>query len=69
MKSMTPKQNKLLMSKLRQPVHISYISKYILRESVEETQKILNILVNENQIEESQISEGYYVVKVSKIQD
>jgi len=66
---MTPKQNKLLMSKLRQPVHISYISKYILRESVEETQKILNILVNENQIEESQISEGYYVVKVSKIQD
>ena len=64
---MTPNQNKLLMSKLRQPVHISYISKYILKESEEETLRILNLLIDENQIEESLISEGYYVVKVPKI--
>jgi len=64
---MTPNQNKLLMSKLRQPVHISYISKYILKESEEETLRILNLLIDENQIEESPISEGYYVVKVPKI--
>jgi hypothetical protein len=64
---MTPNQNKLLMSKLRQPVHISYISKYILKESEEETLRILNLLIDENQIEESPISEGYYVVKVQKV--
>jgi hypothetical protein len=55
------------MSKLRQPVHISYISKYILKESEEETLRILNLLIDENQIEESPISEGYYVVKVQKV--
>ena len=66
---MTPNQNKLLMSKLRQPVHISYISKYILKESEEETLRILNLLIDENQIEESPISEGYYVVKVQEIQN
>jgi hypothetical protein len=66
---MTPNQNKLLMSKLRQPVHISYISKYILKETEEVTQKILNELINENQIEESPLSKGYYVVKVQEIQN
>jgi len=64
---MTPNQNKLLMSKLRQPVHISYISKYILKETDEETQKILNELIEDDQIEESPLSEGYYVVKSQKI--
>jgi len=57
------------MSKLRQPVHISYISKYILKENEEVTQKILNELINENQIEESPLSQGYYVVKVQEIQN
>jgi hypothetical protein len=57
------------MSKLRQPVHISYISKYIIKESEEETLKILNELIDENQIEESPLSKGYYVVKVQEIQN
>jgi hypothetical protein len=64
---MTPNQNKLLMSKLRQPVHISYISKYILKETDEETLRILNKLIEDDQIEESPLSEGYYVVKPQKI--
>jgi hypothetical protein len=60
---MNQKQYKLLISKLRLPVHISYISNYILRVSEEETQKILDQLIVEGEIEESQISKGYYVVK------
>lgn len=60
---MNQKQYKLLISKLRLPVHISYISNYILRVSEEETQKILDKLIVEGEIEESQISKGYYVVK------
>ena len=60
---MNQKQYKLLISKLRLPVHISYISNYILRVSEVETQKILDQLIVEGEIEESQISKGYYVVK------
>jgi hypothetical protein len=54
---------KLLNSKLRQPVHISYISKYILKITEEETKKILNELIDEGVIEESSFASGYYVNK------
>jgi hypothetical protein len=54
---------KLLNSKLRQPVHISYISKYILKITEEETKKILNEFIDEGVIEESPLASNYYINK------
>ena len=58
---MDKRQIKALMDKLRQPIHISYISKYILKLDVEETKKQLDILISEGYLKESNLSEGYYV--------
>lgn len=60
---MDQKTNKELMSKLRQPIHIDYISKYILHKTIKESKEILVNLVNEGILEESKISKDYYVVK------
>ncbi len=60
---MEEKVIKNLLGKLRQPIHIDYISKYILRESMEETMKVINKLVDDNIIEESKYAKDYYVVK------
>jgi len=60
---MDDKTKKLLNSKLRQPVHITYISKYILKLTEKETKKILDELINEGVIEESSFASGYYVNK------
>jgi hypothetical protein len=60
---MEEKATKTLMGKLRQPIHIDYISKYILKESMEETKGIINKLVEDNVIEESKYAKDYYVVK------
>ena len=60
---MEDKTKKLLNSKLRQPVHINYISKYILKLSEKETKMILNELINEGVLEESSLAPGYYVNK------
>jgi len=58
---MDKKQIKNLMDKLRQPIHISYISKYILKQSLEETKQQLDVLISEGYIKESNLSEGFYV--------
>jgi len=58
---MDKKQIKTLMDKLRQPIHISYISKYILRKDMDETKKQLDILISEGYVKESSLSEGFYV--------
>jgi len=60
---MEEKVIKTLLGKLRQPIHIDYISKYILRESMENTMKTINKLVEDNIIEESKYAKDYYVVK------
>ena len=60
---MDDKTKKLLNSKLRQPVHISYISKYILKMTEKETKKILEELIDEGVIEESSLAPNYYVNK------
>jgi hypothetical protein len=60
---MEEKVIKTLLGKLRQPIHIDYISKYILRESIEDTKKTINKLVEDNIIEESKYAKDYYVVK------
>jgi hypothetical protein len=59
---MDKKQIKSLMDKLRQPIHISYISKYILKLDEDETKKQLDSLISEGHIKESNLAEGYYVV-------
>jgi hypothetical protein len=58
---MDKRQIKSLMDKLRQPIHINYISKYILKKDMDETKQQLDILISEGYIKESNISEGYYV--------
>jgi hypothetical protein len=54
---------KNLLGKLRQPIHIDYISKYILNQSMDDTINLINKLVEENIIEESKYAKNYYVVK------
>jgi len=58
---MDKKQIKVLMDKLRQPIHISYISKYILKKDMDETKQQLEVLISEGYIKESSVSGGYYV--------
>lgn len=60
---MEKSQSNLLLSKLRQPIHISYISKYILNESVEQTKIILDGLINDGILEEYKRTKDYYVLK------
>jgi hypothetical protein len=60
---MDTKSNKLLLSKLRQPIHINYIANYILKITEDETRVILNKLIEENVIEESSYAKDYYVIK------
>lgn len=60
---MDTKTTKILLSKLRQPVHIDYISKYILRIPENETRIVLNKFLDENVIEESIYAKDYYVIK------
>ena len=60
---MTPNQEKTFLNKLRQPIHISYISKYILKKDLKETKEILENYINEGIIEESKMADGYYGVK------
>ena len=57
---MDDKTKKLLNSKLRQPVHISYISKYILKMTEKEIKEILDKLIEEGVIEESPLAPDYY---------
>jgi hypothetical protein len=58
---MDKRQIKSLMDKLRQPIHISYISRYILKKNMDETKQQLDILISEGYIKESSLSEGFYV--------
>jgi hypothetical protein len=58
---MDKRQIKSLMDKLRQPIHITYISRYILKKNMDETKQQLDILISEGYIKESSLSEGFYV--------
>ena len=52
----------LLEGKLRQPIHITYIAKYILGMSIEETTKTLEECIEMGLIEQTN-QNGYYVLK------
>jgi hypothetical protein len=53
---------KLLFSKLRQPVHVTYIAKYILKVKENEALQILENYVKSGEIIESPLSKGYYQI-------
>jgi hypothetical protein len=57
----------VLMSKLRQPIHINYISEYVLKEDLETTKKILDRYIEQGLIVESNIAKDYYVITKEKI--
>lgn len=56
---------KTLMSKLNQPVHISYIARYILKQEHDVTNKVLKKLIEDNLVEESPMGKEYYVRKTT----
>ena len=60
------KELKLLQTKLRRPVHISFISEYILDKDMDTTRKIINQLKVLGYIVESEIAEDYYKINVEK---
>lgn len=52
---------KMILSKLSRPVHISYIARYIVKNEIDITRKIMDHLVELKLIEESQLGKEYYV--------
>ena len=54
---------KLLQSKLRQPIHITYISEHILRKDMDETRKLIGKLMADGYVYESETSKDYYYIK------
>jgi len=60
---MEKEAEKILIAKLRQPIHISYISKYILKMTDKETKKILDEMIEEGLVEISPLAPDYYVNK------
>jgi len=60
------KELNLLQSKLRRPVHISFISEYILGKDMDTTRKIINELKVLGYIVESDMAEDYYKINVEK---
>lgn len=54
---------KLLQSKLRQPIHITYISEHILRKDMDETRKLIGKLMTDGYVFESETSKDYFYIK------
>jgi hypothetical protein len=54
---------KTLLGKLNQPVHITYIARYILKQEVDVTKRVMDKLIKDNLVEESRFGKEYYVVK------
>jgi hypothetical protein len=54
---------KLLESKLRRPIHITYISEHILRKDMNETRTLINKLMVDGYVFESETSKDYFYIK------
>ena len=54
---------KLLESKLRRPIHISYISEHILKKDMTETRKLITKLMEDGYMFESETSKDYFYIK------
>ena len=61
--TITKETMKVIEGKLHRPVHISYISRYILKLDESETRKIMSKLIESDIIEESKYASDYYVLK------
>jgi hypothetical protein len=53
------------MSKLSQPVHISYIARYILKQEYDVTNRVMKKLIEDDVVEESSMGKEYYVRKTT----
>lgn len=58
-KTSTPTDN--LLSKLRQPLHISYICEYILKTNIGDCRTKINDLLEQGLIKESEYGKDYFV--------
>jgi len=56
---------KTMLDKMNRPVHVSYIARYILKQELDVTTRVMEHLITENQIEESEFGKQYYVRKSS----
>ena len=56
---------KTMLDKMNRPVHVSYIARYILKQELDVTTRVMEHLITENQIEESEFGTQYYVRKSS----
>ena len=54
---------KLLESKLRRPIHISYISEHILKKDMTETRKLVTKLMEDGYMFESETAKDYFYIK------
>jgi hypothetical protein len=54
---------KILLAKLRQPIHIGYISQYIIKLPINKTKEIINKLIEDGVVEESNYAKDYFVIK------
>lgn len=54
---------KLLESKLRRPIHITYISEHILKKDMAETRKLITKLMDDGYVFESETSKDYFYIK------
>ena len=54
---------KLLESKLRRPIHISYISEHILKKDMTETRKLITKLMEDGYMFESETAKDYFYIK------
>jgi len=60
---MDSKEEKKMFSKLRRPVHISYIATYILKCTEFEAKEILTPYIEDGVIEESPLAKNYFGLK------
>lgn len=56
---------KTLLDKLIRPVHITYIARYVLKQELDVTSKVMQELINQGQVEESDLGKEYYVRKTT----
>lgn len=55
---------KELLDKLNRPVHVSYIARYILKQEIDTTNKVMTQLIGQGIVEESELGKEYFVRKL-----
>lgn len=55
---------KELLDKLNRPIHVSYIARYILKQEIDTTNKVMTQLIGQGIVEESELGKEYFVRKI-----